>query len=140
VVRQLHAAQHSGMVFRRKLLVLEKAHQLFVDINKVVPGIRQSHHQPLKRQLVKSALSTSSNLAEGRTKHSEREFLRFLDIALGSAGELQYQLKAAIDCSAIARDEGSDLAKRAEEVAKMIQGLMRRIKQDLNEKAEPTAS
>ena len=128
------------MVFRRKLLVLDKAHQPFVDIDKVVPGIHQSHLQPLKRQLVKSALSTSSNLAEGRTKHSEREFLRFLDIALGSVGELQYQLKAAIDCSAIPQDEGSELAKRAEEVAKMTQGLIRRIKKDLNDKDEPTAS
>lgn len=128
------------MVFRRKLLVLDKAHQLFIDINRVVPGIRQSHHQPLKRQLVKSALSTSSNLAEGRTKHSEREFLRFLDIALGSAGELQYQLKAAVDCRAIALDEGNDLNRRAEEVAKMIQGLMRKIKKDLSDEDEPTAS
>jgi four helix bundle protein len=119
------------MVYRRKLLVLDKAHQLFVDINRVVPGIRQSHHQPLKRQLVKSALSTSSNLAEGRTKHSEREFLRFLEIALGSAGELQYQLKAAIDSGAIAQARGRDLAGRAEEVAKMTQGLIRRIRNDL---------
>jgi four helix bundle protein len=126
------------MVFRRKLLVLDKAHQLFVDINKVVPGIRQSHHQTLKRQLVKSALSTSSNLAEGRTKHGEREFLRFLNIALGSAGELQYQLKAGVDCGAIAQDEGTLLAERAEEVAKMIQGLIRRIKKDLNDEADPT--
>lgn len=126
------------MVFRRNLLVLDKAHQLFVDVNKVVPGIRRSHHQPLKRQLVKSALSTSSNLAEGRTKHSEREFLRFLDIALGSAGELQYQLQAAIDCGAIVRDEGNELSKHAEEVAKMIQGLIRRIKRDLNDREEPS--
>jgi len=121
------------MVFRRNLLVLDKAHALFVDINRVVPGIRRAHHQPLKRQLVKSALSTSSNIAEGRAKHSEREFLRFLGIALGSAGELQYQLKAAIDCDAIAHEEGSDLSQRAEEVAKMIQGLIRRIKDDLND-------
>jgi len=128
------------MVFRRKLLVLDKAHALFIDINRVVPGIRRAHHQPLKRQLVKTALSTSSNIAEGRTKHSEREFLRFLDIALGSAGELQYQLKAAIDCGAIAQDEGSDLSHRAEEVAKMIQGLTRRIKDDLNDEDDTYAS
>jgi four helix bundle protein len=93
---------------------------------------RQSHLQPLKRQLIKSALSTSSNLAEGRTKHSEKEFLRFLQISLGSSGELQYQLQAAIDCNAINRDEGTALAKRAEEVAKMTQGLIRRIRRDLN--------
>jgi four helix bundle protein len=121
------------MTFRRKLLVLDKAHALFIDINKVVPSIRRAHHQPLKKQLVKTALSTSSNIAEGRTKRSEREFLRFLDIALGSAGELQYQLKAAIDCSAIGQDEGNDLGRRAEEVAKMIQGLIRRIRDDLND-------
>ena len=121
------------MVFRRKLDVLDKAHSLFVDVHRVVPGIRQSHLQPLKRQLVKSALSTSSNLAEGRTKRSEREFLRFLDIALGSAGELQYQLKAATDCNAIPQTDGTDLTRRAEEVAKMIQGLIRRIKDDLGD-------
>lgn len=125
------------MVFRRNLLVLDKAHALLVDINKVVPGIRRAHHQPLKKQLVKSALSTSSNIAEGRTKQSEREFLRFLDIALGSAGELQYQLKAAIDCSAIPQDEGRDLSQRAEEVAKMIQGLIRRIRDDLYDEDVP---
>ena len=121
------------MTFRRKLLVLDKAHALLVDINKIVPGIRRPHHQPLKKQLLKSALSTSSNIAEGRTKRSEREFLRFLDIALGSAGELQYQLQAAIDCSAINAEEGRDLSNRAEEVAKMLQGLIHRIRDDLNE-------
>lgn len=125
------------MTFRRKLVVLDKAHSLFVDINRVAPGIRKDHLQPLKRQLVKSALSTSSNIAEGRTKRSEREFLRFLDIALGSAGELQYQLKAATDCMAIPEEEGSDLRKRAEEVAKMLQGLIRRIKDELNDDDAP---
>ena len=128
------------MVFRRKLLGLDKAHALLIDVNNAVPGIRRSHHQTLKKQLLKSALSTSSNIAEGRTKKSEREFLRFLDIALGSAGELQYQLKAAVDCNAIPSDQGGDLKKRAEEVAKMIQGLMRRIQDDLNdERDEPNA-
>jgi four helix bundle protein len=121
------------MVFRRKLLVLDKAHTLLIDINKAVPGIRRSEHQPLKRQLFKSASSVDSNVAEGRTKHSQREFLRFLEIALGSAGELQQQLKTAVDCSAMPLDEGTSLNKRAEEVAKMIQGLINKIKRDLGD-------
>ncbi len=120
------------MTFRRKLSVLDKAHALLLEINRVVPGIRRAHLQPLKRQLLKSALSTSSNIAEGRTKRSEREFLRFLDIALGSAGELQYQLRVAIDCRAIPFEDGKDLSKRAAEVAKMLQGLIRRINDDLS--------
>ena len=125
------------MTYRRKLVVLDKAHTLLVDINKIVPGIRRAEHQPLKKQLLKSALSISSNLAEGRTKHSQREFLRFLDIALGSAGELQWQLKAAVDCSAVVPDEGTELNKRAEEIAKMIQGLMKKIQRDLDDEGPP---
>ena len=121
------------MVFRRKLLVLDKAHDLLTDLNKALPGIRRTEHQSLKRQLFKSALSTDSNIAEGRTKHSQLEFLRFLEIALGSAGELQQQLKTAVDCSALPSDEGTSLNKRAEEVAKMIQGLIRKIKRDLSD-------
>lgn len=127
------------MVYRRNLLVLDKAHAVFVDVSRAVPGIRRAHHRPLKQQLVKSALSVSSNIAEGRTKTSQREFLRFLDIALGSAGELQYQLKAASDCGALPQAEGHELGKRAEEVAKMIQGLMRRIREDLNDEDTPAA-
>lgn len=113
--------------------MLDKAHVLLIDINKALPGIRRSEHQTLKRQLFKSALSVDSNIAEGRTKHSQREFLRFLEIALGSAGELQQQLQTVVDCSAMPIDEGASLNKRAEEVAKMIQGLIKKIKHDLGE-------
>lgn len=89
--------------------MLDKAHVLLIDINKALPGIRRSEHQTLKRQLFKSALSVDSNIAEGRTKHSQREFLRFLEIALGSAGELQQQLQTVVDCSAMPIDEGASL-------------------------------
>jgi four helix bundle protein len=89
-------------------------------------GIRLIHGIPSQTQ-IKSALSTSSNIAEGRTKNSQREFLRFLDIALGSAGELEYQLTAAIDCGAIPFADGLEPVKRAKEVAKMTQGLINKI-------------
>ena len=121
------------MAFRRKLLVLDKAHELLIDLNKALPSIRRREHQTLRRQLFKSALSVDSNVAEGRTKHSQREFVRFLEIGLGSAGELQQQLKTAVDCSAMPLDEGASLNKRAEEVAKMIQGLIRKIRHDLGD-------
>ena len=94
-------------------------------------GIRLIHGIPSQTQ-IKSALSTSSNIAEGRTKNSQREFLRFLDIALGSAGELEYQLTAAIDCGAIPFADGLEPVKRAKEVAKMTQGLINKIRRDLD--------
>ena len=114
------------------LVVLDKAHALLERVNEAVTSIRQSHLGDLKKQLMKSALSIPSNIAEGRRKTSKREFLRFLDIALGSTGELETQLRAAKDCRAIPLDVLSDLAKRADEVGKMINGLRQRVIDDLN--------
>ena len=117
-----------------KLVVLDKAHALLEHVNDAVTNIRQPHLGDLKKQLIKSALSIPSNIAEGRRKETQKEFLRFLDIALGSTGELETQLRAAKDCRAIPLATRAELAKRAEEVGKMINGLRRRINDDLNGK------
>ena len=101
-----------------KLVVLEKAHLLLEDVNEAAKAIRQSHLRDLKLQLMKSALSVPSNIAEGRRKSSQTEFLRFLDIALGSNGELETQLRAARDCQAIPTVRQADLARRAAEIGK----------------------
>ena len=121
------------MGFRRRLLVLDKAHSLLLDVNRTAPGIRRAHHQPIKRQLVKSALSVSSCISEGRAKSSEREFVRFLEIALGSSGELESQLKVATECDAIPVVVGNDLKDRAAEVSKMLHGLIKKIRVDLGD-------
>src|SRR5215212_10772057 len=114
-----------------KLIVLDKAHALLEQVSEAVTTIRQPHLGDLKKQLMKSALSIPSNIAEGRRKESQKEFLRFLDIALGSNGELETQLRAAKDCHALHSPTQSDLAKRADEVGRMLQGLRRRIIEDL---------
>jgi four helix bundle protein len=116
-----------------KLLVLDKAHLLLEKLSDAVTNIHQSHLGDLKKQLMKSGLSVVSNIAEGRRKHSQKEFLRFLDIALGSNGELEEQIKSARDCHAMPLEVQADLAKRSEEVGKMLTGLIRRIRGDLND-------
>lgn len=72
-----------------RLVVLDKAHELLEKVNEAIVGIRRSHLGELKKQLFKSALSIPSNIAEGRRKETQKEFLRFLDIALGLTGELE---------------------------------------------------
>ena len=117
-----------------KLIVLDKAHAMLERVNGAVVKVRQPHLGDLKKQLMKTALSIPSNIAEGRRKDSQREFLRFLDIALGSNGELETQLRAAMNCGAITAESHVDLAKRAAEVGRMLTGLRRRIIEDLGER------
>lgn len=120
----------------RKLLVLEYAHALFLQVDRAAASIKKGHRGELKRQLMKSAISIPSNIVEGRTKHGQREFLRFLNIALGSTGELEYQVRAAKDCLAIPLATATDLAKRTEQVGKMLQGLIKRIEDDLEDETD----
>ena len=120
-----------------KLVVLDKAHVLLQCVNEAIENIRQPHLADLKKQLIKSALSIASNIAEGRRKQSQKEFLRYLDIALGSTGELETQLRAANACRAISTTAHTDLTRRADEVGKMLTGLKRRIVDDLNGVEDP---
>jgi four helix bundle protein len=114
-----------------KLTVLDKAHAVLERLNDALYGMRESHHKALKDQLMKSGLSVTSNIAEGRRKASQKEFLRFLGIALASNAELEDQLRSAKDCRAMPLQTQADLAKRADEVGRMLSGLIRRIREDL---------
>lgn len=49
----------------------------------------------LSSQIKRSAVSISSNIAEGSSRNSDKDFIRFLEIALGSSFELETQLTIA---------------------------------------------
>jgi four helix bundle protein len=117
----------------RKLLVWEKAHDLAVKAHQVGGRMRRSRDASLRNQLVRSAMSIPSNIVEGRRQRSEREFRRFLNIALHSAFELEYHLMMARDIGAIAEQTASPLLAQTVEVRKMIFGLLRKIAERLGE-------
>jgi len=123
-----------------KLVVLDKAHEVLALVNEAVRSIRQPHLGDLKKQLMKTALSVPSNIAEGRRRETQLEFLSFLDFALGSNGELETQLRAAGNCRAIPVEVLADLKNRAEEVGKMLTGLRKRIIEDLNDDGDAGAT
>jgi four helix bundle protein len=117
----------------RKLLVWEKAHDLAVKTHQVGGRMRRSRDASLRSQLVRAAMSIPSNIVEGRRQRSEREFRRFLNIALHSAFELEYHLMMARDIGAITEQTASPLLAQTVEVRKMIFGLLRKIAERLSE-------
>ena len=116
---------------RKPLFVQEKANALLIEVDKAASQIKGAQYADLKKQLFKSSLSIVSNVAEGREKGGDREFLRFLTIARGSAGELEAQIKSAGDLRLIPATRMQDLNSRASEVAKMLRGLSKRLRRDL---------
>jgi four helix bundle protein len=79
----------------------------------------------LTSQVRRSAVSTPSNIAEGAARHSRKEFIQFLHIALGSVAELETPLLLAIRMGFIS---SNSVISNIEEVRKLLLGLLRSLK------------
>jgi four helix bundle protein len=100
----------------RGLIAWQLAHELRGAIDELPSDPRLARAFDLRHQLDRASDSACSNIAEGFGRRSHREFARFLDIALGSLGEIEDRLLGAVakrrlDEAAIARH--LNLVKRA---------------------------
>ncbi|MCF7807940.1 MAG: four helix bundle protein [Candidatus Marinimicrobia bacterium] len=77
----------------------------------------------LKDQIRRCGVSIMANIAEGYGRKSRKEFAYFLNIAHGSAAELQSHLYIALDLGYIDKDSFDHLYAETEEISKMILGL-----------------
>ncbi|GAA4309052.1 four helix bundle protein [Pontixanthobacter gangjinensis] len=79
----------------------------------------------LKSQIRRSSISITSNIAEGFERGTTKEFIRFLYVAKGSAGEFRSQLYLAQDLKYITSEDFERLSARVNEISKMISGLIK---------------
>ncbi len=80
----------------------------------------------LVSQMRRAAVSVPSNIAEGCGRATEKEYLQFLSIAYGSLKELEYQISLSVKLGFL--DEKSGLASSADEVARVLNGLINALK------------
>ena len=114
----------------RKLVVWQKAHAVAVDIVREADSISGRTASIVRDQLIRSVLSIASNIAEGSAKKSDREFARFVRIALGSATETENHL---LVIGALQFMDAQSCARFEDEIAdvrKMLTGLEKRLTSD----------
>lgn len=79
----------------KTLKVFEKADELVLSVYRLTRCMPPEEKYSLTQQIHRAAVSIPSNLVEGCSRSSERDFARFVEISLGSAMELEYQLGLA---------------------------------------------
>ncbi len=106
----------------------QKARELTRAIYKVSSTNSFSKDFGLRDQIRRASVSVLSNIAEGFERNGSKEFLYFLSIAKGSAGEVRAQLYVAFDLNYITKEEFDDLNKLATETSKLVSGFMTYLK------------
>ncbi len=111
----------------RELKVWQAAHQLALDAHRASIALPGRDRFELGAHIRRTAISIVSNIAEGNGRHGDREFARFLRIALGSAHELESQILIAKDLESFDSSTSQSLIDSVAEVRRMLFGLIRRV-------------
>ncbi|MDD5289187.1 MAG: four helix bundle protein [Dehalococcoidales bacterium] len=114
----------------RKLSVWEKAHLLTIDVYRLTSSFPNSELYGLTSQIRRACVSVPANIAEGCGREGENDFARFLQIALGSASELEYHLLLAHDLNLLNETNFGNLESRVTEVKRMLTSLIQKLKAD----------
>ena len=114
----------------RQLKVWEKAHQLALAIYKETKNFPKEELYGLTSQIRRASMSIPTNIAEGCGMNTDKEFARFLQIAMGSASETEYQLILAHDLEFLSKETHEKLHTNVEEVKRMLASLLKTLRAD----------
>ncbi len=121
----------------RRLKVWEKAHALAVTVQGIAGRIPRRNNTALIDQLRRSALSIPANIVEGAGCATDKEFARFLQIALSSANEIEYHLQFAADVGVIPQALYAKHQPEVIEIRKMLFSLIKRAKGEPRQQPAP---
>lgn len=114
-----------------ELKIWHKANDIAVQIYDITKGFPAEEKYNLTSQMRRSAVSISSNIAEGAGRNGTKEFINFLSISNGSSYELLTQIEIASRVKIITPQLAEDLINNLTEIQKMNNGLQKMLKAKL---------
>lgn len=114
----------------RNLDVWQAAHELTLASYRATAHFPEEEKFGLKSQIRRAAASVPENIAEGCGRTGNAELNRFLQIAAGSASELEYELLLAHDLCYLGDPLYEDMSSRVVRVKQLLAGLIRKVEAD----------
>lgn len=116
------------MKTHKDLIVWQNSIAMVTDIYKITGSFPKEEVYGLVNQMRRCAVSIPSNIAEGGARNSDKEFIQYLYISLGSCMELDTQLRIARNLHFLSEDIFHDIMEQNSSVGKMLHGLINSIK------------
>jgi four helix bundle protein len=112
----------------KELLIWQKSRSFCSEIYTITSTFPNDEKFGLTNQLRRASVSIPSNIAEGSSRNSNKDFSRFLEIAIGSAYEIETQLLIASDLGFIKIEQLELIINQLDEIIKMISKLKSTLK------------
>lgn len=111
--------------------VFKKSHSLTLFVYEITENFPSNKLMSLISQMQRAAISIPANLMEGVSRKSTKEFLRYVNISIGSASELFYYFYLSKDLRYITEELFNSYENLNTEVLKLLYGLRRSLVQKL---------
>ncbi len=111
----------------KDLDVWQKAMDVATNIYVLVKRLPVEERYALSDQLRRAAISIPSNIAEGQSRHTKKEFANFLSIAQGSTSEVETQLLLAVRIGYFSQEDILSTMQLLNDIHRMIRGLQKRL-------------
>lgn len=111
-----------------KLEAWKQAYEFALKVYKLTDAFPKKEEYRMTSQICRAALSIPSNIAEGKARNSINEYIQYLYIARGSLEEVKCQLMFARDLEYISDDIYNEYREEAENVSKLLMGLIKGLK------------
>ncbi len=109
----------------KELIVWQKARMVVKSIDSLSTQLPSEERFGLSSQIRRCAVSIPSNIAEGASRTSNKEFAYFLEIAYGSSFELETQLLLCVDIDFLPKDMVNLIISELQEIQRMIYKLIK---------------
>lgn len=114
----------------KNLNIWKQSINLAIDMYEETENFPKSEEYGLKSQLRRCAVSVPSNIAEGSSRSSNKDFNRFLEISQGSLFEMQTQLIISNKRQFIKEENFENIENQIIETQKMISGFQKKLQLD----------
>ncbi|GEL11393.1 four helix bundle protein [Flavobacterium glycines] len=113
----------------KDLLIWQKSMTLITQIYQSTNQFPKEEIFSLTSQIRRSAISIPSNIAEGFGRESKQDFLRYLNISIGSLFEFQTQLEIAKNINYLNENEFNNIFEDSREIERMLVSFIKKLKE-----------
>jgi len=129
-------AQPFRMQSANNLRVTAHARALASEVYRVTASFPARERYGLTAQMRRAAVSIGANISEGCGRSGDKELVRFLHIALGSASELEFQLQICADLGLTTEQQSLKLTESIVRLKRMLASLIKALRKSVH--ANPT--